>query len=464
MQVSKGTSDSSQSENGASEQSVKFGSRLPALVQKWRPPRPLRLLLAEMHAFGGCRHRNLLRLARWGDVVEVHPGEVLLREDRVDHWFYAILAGSVQVTRKAQLVATLHRGDHFGEVAIIGLHPQPATVTAIEPSVLFVLGPRYLLSIAAADMSVQKALFPNATADYRAYVRELQEQGRLQWQKLIPTYPITDVDIVPRSRPVGRHLSWNEALELLSNRDVGGGAFVPIVAPLPSRRARVAALGVVAALIAGILFFYHPPVVVVTAGQPIDVVPDISITGTKVDRPTGRYLLTPVNVEGPNLAGAFVAWGQRRLILPAEAPATDEIDAEEARIAAREAFHRSHRQAIELAEKALKIDAKGVSIAIRDRGIVGPSAGLIYALAIVDMLDPDDLAAGRVIAATGELRIDGGVTPVAFVSLKAEAARGGGAVIFLVPAKQRSQVRNSQVRVVGVNDLEDAVRALKQAR
>lgn len=464
MRVSKGMSEDPSTSGGASPKPFKFNIRLPLVVKKWRPPRPLRLLLAEMHAFSRCRHRNLLRVARWGDVVEVQPGEVLLREDRVDHWFYAILAGSVQVTRNGQKVATLHRGDHFGEIAIIGLHPQPATVTAIEPSVLFVLGPRYLLSIAAADVSVQEALFPKSTGDYRTYVRELQVQGRLQWQKLIPTYPTGDVNIVARSRPVGRHLSWTEALELLSHRDIDGTFLIPERTQLPTRTTRLAALGVVTALIAGIAFFYHPPLVVVTAGRPIDVVPDISITGARVDRPTGRYLLTPVNVDGPNLAGAFVAWGRRRLILPAEVPGTDEIDVEQARIAAREAFHRSHRQAIELAEKALSVDAKGVSIAIRDRGIVGPSAGLIYALAIVDMLDPDDLAAGRVVAATGELRADGMVSPVAFVTLKAEGARKGGAVIFLVPAKQSAEIRNSEIAVIGVKDLEDAVRALKQSR
>src|SRR5207302_7948006 len=67
------------------------------------------------------------------------------------------------------------------------------------------------------------------------------------------------------------------------------------------------------------------------------------------------------------------------------------------------AFINSHHQAIDLAEKTVHLRANGITIAIRDRGFEGPSAGLVYALAILDMLDPSDMAAHRVIAGTGEL-------------------------------------------------------------
>ena len=129
----------------------------------------------------------------------------------------------------------------------------------------------------------------------------------------------------------------------------------------------------------------------------------------------------------------------------------------------REAFLTSHRQAIALAEKSLGVDPRGLTIVIRDRGIGGPSAGLAYALAIIDMLDPDDVARGRTIAATGELRPDGRVSPVGFVPMKLAVARSGNADVFLVPDGQEDSARRTGLTVVvGVKSLEQAVRTLRE--
>jgi PDZ domain-containing protein len=190
----------------------------------------------------------------------------------------------------------------------------------------------------------------------------------------------------------------------------------------------------------------------------VDVVPDISITGTRVYEPSGRYLMTVVDVSRPNLGGALVAWALRRTVVPVSSER--EIDVETERRRGREAFRRSHRLAVELAERELGVDPAGITIAIRDRGITGASAGLVYALAILDLLDPDDRARSRTIAATGELQADGRVGRVGFLRLKAEAARGGGAQMFIVPVSQRTRVDG--LLVVGAGTLREAVRALSR--
>lgn len=453
--------------------SIEPSWRLPWWLQKRRPTRRSRLLLAEMHAFAGCSRAQLSRIARWGDVIETGPGEVLVREDHTDFWFFVVMAGSVRVSRQGRAVASLHRGDHFGEVAIIGFRPQPATVTAVEPTVLFVLGRRYLLSLAALDQSIRRALFPNvAPDDYSAFVREQQEQGLRHWERLVPReqlrsrYAGGKAVPAPRPRRPGRTLSWSDAVDVLSRHELSRVPHVaaPIESPVSKKRFRLVLTAFITALVAAVSLIYHPPIAVVTSGRPIDVVQDISITGVRVDPPTGRYLLTTVNVSRPTLAGMLVARARGRRVVRANSPGARQLDVATARRLAHEAFLSSHRQAIALAEEMLGVDAPRLSIAIRDRGIDGPSAGLIYALAITDMLAPDDLAAGRVIAATGELRPDGGVDPVAFVSLKADAARDGGAVVFLVPAGQHDQARGTGLSIRGVANLEEAVQALRDTR
>jgi PDZ domain-containing protein len=77
------------------------------------------------------------------------------------------------------------------------------------------------------------------------------------------------------------------------------------------------------------------------------------------------------------------------------------------------------------------------------------------------MLAADDLARGRAIAATGELGPEGTIGSVAFVSLKADSARRGGATVFLVPAEQRGQAKASGLKVLGVGRLKDAVILLR---
>src|SRR5581483_4968244 len=51
------------------------------------------------------------------------------------------------------------------------------------------------------------------------------------------------------------------------------------------------------------------------------------------------------------------------------------------------------------------------TVTFRRRSIGGPSGGLVYALALADMLGGRDLADGRTIAATGEIDPTGDVLP-----------------------------------------------------
>jgi PDZ domain-containing protein len=267
-----------------------------------------------------------------------------------------------------------------------------------------------------------------------------------------------------RERPLGRRLSWADAVDVLTKHDHDPRAHeaTELAAPAGVKRSTLLIAAVaVAALLVGIAYRYHPPIAVVAAAKPIDVVQDITITGVDVAPPTGKYLLTSVQVRRPNLAGLVIDKIRGRTLVSVD-ESDPSFDVSYERRLAREAFLNSHKHAIALAEKTLDVDPKGITIVIRDRKISGPSAGLTYALAIMDMLDPADLAAGRVIAATGELTSRGRIGAVAFVSLKIDVARKGGAHVFLVPAKQAKEVGAEDVTVIGVKDFEAAVRALKR--
>lgn len=99
-----------------------------------------------------------------------------------------------------------------------------------------------------------------------------------------------------------------------------------------------------------------------------------------------------------------------------------------------------------------------------DVAVGGPSAGLMMALTVYDLLDPADLAAGRVIAGTGTVDIAGRVSPVGGIPEKVRGAQLAGATVFLVPASQAKQARTvapADMQVIGVATAADAVRGLQ---
>jgi len=102
--------------------------------------------------------------------------------------------------------------------------------------------------------------------------------------------------------------------------------------------------------------------------------------------------------------------------------------------------------------------------------IGGPSAGLMFALGIVDKLTPEDLTGGLVVAGTGEIDYDGRVGPIGGIPQKLVAAKKAGATVFLTPESNCGEaVRNARpglklVKVGTLNQALDALRALREHR
>lgn len=105
-----------------------------------------------------------------------------------------------------------------------------------------------------------------------------------------------------------------------------------------------------------------------------------------------------------------------------------------------------------------------VSVKINVGDIGGPSAGLMFALGIVDKLTPGDLTDGRFVAGTGEISADGTVSPIGGIQQKMVGARDAGATVFLAPAANCADTVGAVpagLRVVRVGTLAGAVRDLQ---
>lgn len=93
----------------------------------------------------------------------------------------------------------------------------------------------------------------------------------------------------------------------------------------------------------------------------------------------------------------------------------------------------------------------------------GPSAGLMFSLAVVDKLSPGELSNGEFVAGTGTIDADGTVGPIGGIKYKLIAAREAGATTFLVPDANCSEARQGVpdgLRLVRVESLDSAIDSL----
>jgi PDZ domain-containing protein len=105
-----------------------------------------------------------------------------------------------------------------------------------------------------------------------------------------------------------------------------------------------------------------------------------------------------------------------------------------------------------------------VNVQITVGAIGGPSAGMMFALGIIDKLTTDNLTGGKFIAGTGEITAAGQVEPIGGIQQKMVGARSAGATIFLSPAGNCSNTAGAVpagLQVVRVSTLSQAVSDLE---
>jgi PDZ domain-containing protein len=99
-------------------------------------------------------------------------------------------------------------------------------------------------------------------------------------------------------------------------------------------------------------------------------------------------------------------------------------------------------------------------------GIVGgPSAGLMMALLVYNMLTPEDITKGNVIAGTGTIAIDGSVGPVGGVKQKVIAAKRAGASLILVPTsnlQEVSEYNTNNVEIIAISSFSNAIAVISE--
>ncbi|RCG16305.1 hypothetical protein DTL70_29260 [Streptomyces diacarni] len=215
--------------------------------------------------------------------------------------------------------------------------------------------------------------------------------------------------------------------------------------------------------------------------------PVISVEGTRPrsedgrdgrdGKDKGRLLSVTIAATQPEatvrLPDVVRSWFREdRAVMPREAVYPGGGDTRDAERRIAQEMKNSQDKAVTAALRQLHVSPDDVDVTLRLGDVGGPSAGLFFALGIVDKLDGDGtgsggLTGGRTIAGTGTIDGKGEVGPVGGIPLKTQAARRDGATWFLVPKSQCGEASAqlpSGLRLVPVSTLDGALDALEEIR
>jgi CRP/FNR family cyclic AMP-dependent transcriptional regulator len=91
--------------------------------------------------FSGVDKKQLKALVEAGRVRSFKSGDKVVSEGDMGIGFYVLLDGRVEVRKGTKTLATLTKGQFFGEMSLIDEERRSADVFAIEPTRCFLLTP-----------------------------------------------------------------------------------------------------------------------------------------------------------------------------------------------------------------------------------------------------------------------------------------------------------------------------------
>lgn len=98
--------------------------------------------LSQVPLFSACSKRELQRVAKVADEVEITEGRVLLKQDSPAREAFVVIEGTAEVHRNGKRVAQLGAGDCIGELALLDRGTRTASVTATSPMRVLVISSR----------------------------------------------------------------------------------------------------------------------------------------------------------------------------------------------------------------------------------------------------------------------------------------------------------------------------------
>ena len=103
--------------------------------------------LHQVPLFSSCSRKELAKIARATDEVQVEAGTTLMEQGRLGREAFVIVSGTASVRIGDREVAELGPGQHVGELALLDGGPRTATVVATSDMELLVISQRAFVAL-----------------------------------------------------------------------------------------------------------------------------------------------------------------------------------------------------------------------------------------------------------------------------------------------------------------------------
>ena len=91
-------------------------------------------LLGSVPFFSGLDQKKRNSIASQGKELTYKGGDIIVEDGSMGVGFYLVLEGKAEVRKKGKVLATLGKGQFFGEMSLIDEQPRSADVVAVAPT------------------------------------------------------------------------------------------------------------------------------------------------------------------------------------------------------------------------------------------------------------------------------------------------------------------------------------------
>jgi CRP/FNR family transcriptional regulator, cyclic AMP receptor protein len=91
-------------------------------------------MIGSVPFFSSLDEKRRKALAAQGKELSYAAGDAIVNEGKLGVGFYLILDGKAEVRKGSKVLATLSKGQYFGEMSLVDEKPRTADVVAVEPT------------------------------------------------------------------------------------------------------------------------------------------------------------------------------------------------------------------------------------------------------------------------------------------------------------------------------------------
>lgn len=125
-------------------------------------------VLSAVPFFAGLDEKKRSSLASKGKELSYNAGDKIVDEGSMGVGFYLVLDGEAEVRKAGKVLATLGRGQFFGEMSLIDERPRSADVVAVAPTKCWALTSWAFSGLAKANPEIPLVMLKEMVKRLRA--------------------------------------------------------------------------------------------------------------------------------------------------------------------------------------------------------------------------------------------------------------------------------------------------------